>query len=98
VLVAHTYNPSYSGGRNQEDHSSKPGQANSSQDSISKNTLQKRNGAGGVALGEGPEFKPQYHQKKRKGLERMNMITLLDLMPKDVKVVKVRPLACSCGV
>jgi hypothetical protein len=29
VLVAHTYNPSYLGGRDQEDHSSKPAQANS---------------------------------------------------------------------
>jgi hypothetical protein len=27
VLVAHTYNPSYSGGRDQEDHGSKPAQA-----------------------------------------------------------------------
>jgi hypothetical protein len=34
--VAHTCNPSYSGGRDQEDHSSKPAQANSSQDPISK--------------------------------------------------------------
>jgi hypothetical protein len=28
--VAHAYNPSYSGGRDQEDHSSKPAWANSS--------------------------------------------------------------------
>jgi hypothetical protein len=28
--VAHTCNPSYSGGRDQEDHGSKPAQANSS--------------------------------------------------------------------
>jgi hypothetical protein len=37
ALVAHTCNPSYSGGRNQEDHSSKPAQANNSRDPISKN-------------------------------------------------------------
>jgi hypothetical protein len=30
LLVAHVCNPSYSGGRNQEDRSSKPTQANSS--------------------------------------------------------------------
>jgi hypothetical protein len=30
--VVHTCNPSYSGGRDQEDHVSKPAQANSSQD------------------------------------------------------------------
>jgi hypothetical protein len=29
-----------------------------------KNTSQKR--AGGVAQGEGPDFKPQYHKKKKK--------------------------------
>jgi hypothetical protein len=33
---AHTCNPSYSGGRHQEDHSSKPAQANSLPDPISK--------------------------------------------------------------
>jgi hypothetical protein len=38
VLVAHACNPSYSGGRDQEDQGSKPAQANSSQDSILKNT------------------------------------------------------------
>jgi hypothetical protein len=56
--VAHTCNPSYSRGRDQEDHSLKPVWANSSQDTISKNTITKR--AGGVAQGVGPEFKPQY--------------------------------------
>jgi hypothetical protein len=32
VLVAHACNPSYSGGRDQEDRSSKPAQANSSRE------------------------------------------------------------------
>jgi hypothetical protein len=63
--VAHAYNPSYSGGRDQEDHGSKPAWANSSHDPISKKTLHK-NRAGRVAQGEGPEFKPQYHKKKKK--------------------------------
>jgi hypothetical protein len=36
MLVAHTCNPSYSGGRDQEDCDSKPAWANSSQDPISK--------------------------------------------------------------
>jgi hypothetical protein len=49
--VAYACNPSYSGGRDQEDCGSKPAQANSS---------------GGVAQGKGPEFKPQYHKKKKK--------------------------------
>jgi hypothetical protein len=57
VPVAHTYNPSYSGGRDQEDCSSKPAPANSSGDPISRKTLHK-NRAGGVGQGEGPEFKP----------------------------------------
>jgi hypothetical protein len=56
--VAHACDPSYSRGRDQEDLSSKPGWANSSQ----KIPLQRR--AGGVAQGVGPEFKPQYHIHK----------------------------------
>jgi hypothetical protein len=39
VLVAHAYNPSYSGGRDQADHGLKPAQANSSQDPISKKNI-----------------------------------------------------------
>jgi hypothetical protein len=36
VLMAHVCNPSYSGGRDQEDRSLKPAWGNSSQDPISK--------------------------------------------------------------
>jgi hypothetical protein len=39
--LAHAYNPSYSGGRDQEDHSLKPAWGNSSQDPVSKNPSQK---------------------------------------------------------
>jgi hypothetical protein len=39
--------------------------ANSLRDSISKKTHH-RNRAGGVAQGEGPEFKSQYSKKKKK--------------------------------
>jgi hypothetical protein len=56
VPVARTYNPSYSGSKDHEDCGSKPAWANSSQDPISKKLYTKR--AGGVAQGEGPEFKP----------------------------------------
>jgi hypothetical protein len=42
-----------------------PAQANILLDPILKNPITK-NWAGGVAQGEGPEFKPQYHQKKKK--------------------------------
>jgi hypothetical protein len=62
--VAHTCNPSYSGGRDQEDRGSKPAGANSLQDPISKISITKR--AGRVAQGESPEFKPQYHHFKKK--------------------------------
>jgi hypothetical protein len=64
ALVAHAYNPSYSGSRDQEDRSSKPAWAKSSEDPISKNLSQKR--AVGVAIGVGPEFKLQYWKKKKK--------------------------------
>jgi hypothetical protein len=60
-------NPSYSGGIEQEDCSSKPTWANSSARPYLKKTLQKKkNRAGGVAQGEGPEFKPQYRKKKKR--------------------------------
>jgi hypothetical protein len=39
VWMTHAYNPSYSGGRDQEDHSSKPAWTNSSQDPISKKLI-----------------------------------------------------------
>jgi hypothetical protein len=41
MLVAHTYNSSDSGGRNQEDHGSKPAQAKCSRDFISKKPFKK---------------------------------------------------------
>jgi hypothetical protein len=57
VLLAQACNPSYLGGRDQEDRGLKPALANSSQNPIlKKNPSQKR--AGGVAQGVGPEFKP----------------------------------------
>jgi hypothetical protein len=67
--VAHTYKPSYSGGRNQEDDDSKPDWANNSQDTFSKKSITKR--TGGMAQGVGLEFKPQNYQKiKKKKKER----------------------------
>jgi hypothetical protein len=42
VPVAHTCNPGYSGDRDQEDHSSKPAQANSPRDPISKKNYHKK--------------------------------------------------------
>jgi hypothetical protein len=57
-------NPSYLGGRDQEDCGSKPGQANNLK-TLSWKALYK-NRAGGVAQGKGPEFKFQYHQKKKR--------------------------------
>jgi hypothetical protein len=42
VLVAHVYNPSHSGGRDQEDHSSKPAWATSSWEPILKKTQHKK--------------------------------------------------------
>jgi hypothetical protein len=62
--VAHTCNPSYSDGRDQEDHGSKPAQANSSVRPYLEKALHKK-GAGGVFQGVGLEFKPQYRKKKK---------------------------------
>jgi hypothetical protein len=61
LLFLGTCNPSYSGGRDQEDLQFKAW-ANSSQDSVSKMPIKKKR-ASGVAQGVDPEFKPQYHPK-----------------------------------
>jgi hypothetical protein len=63
VLVAHSCNPSYAVGRDQEDRGLKPALANSSQDPVSKTLNTKR--AGVVAQGVDPEFKLQYCKKKK---------------------------------
>jgi hypothetical protein len=63
VPVAHTCNPSYSGDRDQEDCSSKPAQADSSQDLISEKPITIKR-ADEVAQGVRSEFKPQYQKKK----------------------------------
>jgi hypothetical protein len=62
VLVAHTYNPSYSEGRNQEDHSSKPAPGQIIQ--VEKTYLKKHTANKRASVG--PEFKSQYHKKKKK--------------------------------
>jgi hypothetical protein len=72
--VAHASNPSYSGGRDQEDCGSKPVRANSSRDPILKIPITKR--AGGETQGEGPEFKSQYCKKKREKLSPCKSISL----------------------
>jgi hypothetical protein len=68
--VAHTYKPSYSGDRDQEDCSSKLAQANSLQDPISKKKKtfirKKKKRADGMTQSVGPEFKPQYHKKRER--------------------------------
>jgi hypothetical protein len=79
VLVAHTCNPSYSEGRDQEDRGSKPAQANSSTRSCIIKPL--KNSFGGVAQGEGPQFKPQYHKK----IQRIGHISLCIYVKPKVK-------------
>jgi hypothetical protein len=65
--VARVCNPSYSGGRDQQDRSSKPVLDKEFLRPYlkkkNKNTSQQR--TGGVAQGKGFEFKPQYHKKKK---------------------------------
>jgi hypothetical protein len=56
-------NISYSEGRDQEDHSSKPTGTNSSQDPILKKTHHKKR-TDGVAKAIGPEFKSHFPQKR----------------------------------
>jgi hypothetical protein len=69
--VAYACNPSYSGGRDQEDGGLKPVQAvcetlsqkNLSHTHTHTHTHIKKKRAGGVVQGVSPEFKPQYLKK-----------------------------------
>jgi hypothetical protein len=60
--VAHTYNPSYPRGRDQEDLGSNPTGANNSRDPILKKPYTKKSGK--VTQSVDPEFKLQYYEKK----------------------------------
>jgi hypothetical protein len=80
VPVPHTCNPSYSGGRGQ-DQGSKPAQINRSRPYLKK-THQK---TGGVAQGVGPECKPQYSQKKKKK-KKVSGLTILKLYLRSLKL------------
>jgi hypothetical protein len=62
ALVAHSCNPSYSGGRNQEDCGSKTVQANSFVRPYLKKNLYTHQKRAGV----GPEFTSQYRKKTNK--------------------------------
>jgi hypothetical protein len=64
ALVTHTCNPNYLGGRDQEDHGSKPTWANNSRPHPKKNPSQKK--AGGVAQDLSTEFKPRYRKKRKR--------------------------------
>jgi hypothetical protein len=59
-MVPHACNPSYSGGRDQENHGSKPAQENSWKDPISKKLITKK----GLVLWL-KVIKPQYQKKKK---------------------------------
>jgi hypothetical protein len=83
--VDHACNTGYSGGRDQEDHGSKPVQANSSTRPYLEKTLHK-NRAGGVAESVGPEFKPQ-HRKKKKAAEEEKLA-----LPPDNTCATMLPL------
>jgi hypothetical protein len=65
VPVAPACNPSYPGGRDQENWGSKPAWANSSTRPYLKKTHHKKRD-GGLAQGTGPEFKSQYYKKVKK--------------------------------
>jgi hypothetical protein len=67
-MVIHTCNPSYSGGRDQEDRGSKPTQENSSQDPLSKKTLHKIRLVAWIKV-KAVSSRPVPHQKKKKKLD-----------------------------
>jgi hypothetical protein len=68
ALVAHTCNPSYSEGRDQEDRGSKSATGKEFWRPYLENIHHKK----GVAQGVGPEFKPQHHKKQTKNKSKIN--------------------------
>jgi hypothetical protein len=63
MLVADFCNPSYSGGRDQEYHNSKPSGANSSSSRTPSYKIPSLRGASGVAQDVDPLFKHWVHKK-----------------------------------
>jgi hypothetical protein len=95
--VAHAYNPSHSGGRDQEDRGLKPaGQIDHKTPITEKKTLHKKS-AGRVAQSVGPEFKHQYCKKKKKKKNQKvphePVIPLLRISPKEIKLVCQRDIS-----
>jgi hypothetical protein len=76
---AHACNPSYSGGRDQEDCGSKPARANRSVRPYLEKTYHKKR-ASGVAQGVSPEFKTQVLQKKKKVFKFMETESIMGIM------------------
>jgi hypothetical protein len=62
--VTHTCNPSYSEGTNQEDHSSKPAQANGFVRSYLKKPITKK------GWWSGSRCRPQHHKKEKRRKKR----------------------------
>jgi hypothetical protein len=86
--VTHTCNPSHSGGSDQENQDSKSAWEKFARPFLEKIHHKKR--AGGVAQGVGPEFKPQYHKKKKN-----NQHPLTVTYPVQVCVLRQASLICS---
>jgi hypothetical protein len=88
--VTHVCNPSYSEGRDQEDHCSRLLQIVCKTLSR-KNPSQKR--AGRVAHSVGPEFKPQYCKKKK---EKKILLLNLSLKQPRREGLKIFLLTIGC--
>jgi hypothetical protein len=73
ALVAHAYNPSYSGGRDQEDCGSKPSLANSSRDPTLKNTSQKKKKIGLMEWLKVKALNPSPSTAKKEKKKNVNM-------------------------
>jgi hypothetical protein len=63
MLVAHSCNPSYSGGRDQKDCGLMPARAKSARPYLRKKKKKITERTGSVVQDVGPEFKPEYHKK-----------------------------------
>jgi hypothetical protein len=87
--VAHAYNPSYSGGRDQEDRGLKPAGANSSRDLISGKKKKKcfTKKVWWSVSNCRPELKPQ-HQEKKSCFKMFRIVYILYEYQEEEKYTK----------
>jgi hypothetical protein len=80
MLVAHAYNPSYSGARGQEDRASKPTLANSLQDPILKKPIMRKGWWSGSRCRPRVQAPVLQKKKKKKKKKKSNRLLKFEMI------------------